>query len=78
MSKHFLDQHKKRELIELLDVTAELKVENGEKIAIVRCFLGEKVLHVASKQSGTGGGTRSRRWPRLDAGSLSLTSAATT
>ena len=43
---------KKRELIELLDVTAELNVENGEKIAIVRCFLGEKVLRVASKKSG--------------------------
>ncbi len=46
---------KKRELIELLDVTAELNVENGEKIAIVRCFLGEKVLRVASKKSETPG-----------------------
>jgi site-specific DNA recombinase len=56
------DFNKKRDLIELLDVRAELKVENGEKIAIIRCFLGEKLLHVTSKKSGMGGESRSLYW----------------
>ncbi len=69
---------KKRELIELLDVTTELKIENGEKIATVRCFLGEKVLRVVSKKSGMAGGNKSPRSQRRAVESLSPTSAATT
>ena len=69
------DFEKKRELIELLDVTAELKVENGEKIATARCFLGEKVLRIVSKKSGLGGEIRSPRWLPRDAESSSLTNA---
>lgn len=53
------DFTKKRDLIELLDVRAELKVENGEKIATVSCFLDEKVFRVASKKSGMDGESRS-------------------
>jgi len=66
---------KKRELIELLGVTAELKVENGEKIALVRCFLGKKILQVASKKSGTAGENRSRLWSKPGFESSSPTSA---
>ncbi|HEX2997836.1 MAG TPA: hypothetical protein VHP14_23640, partial [Anaerolineales bacterium] len=69
---------KKRELIELLDVTAELKIENGEKIATVRCFLGEKVLRVVSKKSGMDGENRSLPWRRRAAASSSPISAVTT
>jgi site-specific DNA recombinase len=69
---------KKRELIELLDVTVELNVENREKIAVARCFLGKKVLLVASKKSGMDGENRFPRLWRRGAESSSQTSAATT
>lgn len=38
----------RRRIIEMLEVEATLSVENGEKIAYARCYLGEKRLPVAS------------------------------
>lgn len=56
------DFSKKRELIELLDVTATLKVDNGQKVAIIQCILGTKNLSIKSKNSGMAGGRKSWPW----------------
>ena len=36
----------KREIIEALDVTATISVENGEQVVYAQCVLGEKVISV--------------------------------
>lgn len=38
----------RRQIIDILDVQATLTVENGEKVAYVRCVVGDGVLRVAN------------------------------
>lgn len=62
------DFEKKRELIELLNVTAELKVENNQKIATIQCILGTKNLQIKTKNSGMVGANKPWRWPEKATG----------
>jgi site-specific DNA recombinase len=59
----------RRRVVELLDVQAELAVEEGQKVLYARCVLGEDVLCIASTSSCTS----NSRWParRWDGGARS-------
>lgn len=45
----------RRQIIELLDVTAVLSIKNGQKTADVRCVLGDNVLELISNRKRGGG-----------------------
>jgi len=42
----------------LLDVTAILARENGQKVAYVSCMLGNEVLELTTKSKGGAGGNK--------------------
>lgn len=47
----------RRQIIELLDVTAVLSIENGQKITRVSCMLGDNVLElISNRKKGNSGG----------------------
>jgi len=54
----------KRQIIDLLDVTATLTRENGQKVAYVSCMLGSEIFGLTAKgNGGTNGGKDLRLMP---------------
>ena len=54
----------KRQIIDLLDVTATLQRENGEKVAYVSCMLGSEIFQLTTGgNGGTNGGKGLRLMP---------------
>jgi site-specific DNA recombinase len=59
----------RRKLVELLDVTATLALEDGQKVAYARCVLGERAFGIVSGNTGTPSTVLAACWLGLGCGS---------